>query len=830
MANLIHTIQVNANAFVGRSLKNYPTKTAEEAQLMRRYLLLLLTAVPIGATAAVVYLHLYLTGGIIQALYATGLLAITFFYYVSLHYLGRNGRFLLTSYLATAGIPLLYGGLAFLFSNASAYLIIGGIALTLLVGILLLPQRWYAWLPLILLLLAAVLLAEQYAPFARYSVQNAPALRLLNPLFTVFASLVVLVEISRSLITGNIQTRFLIAMSAAAIVPVVLVSLISSLLTERSLTRAAEQSLLGAATQTATAVDTFLANNTSLIASYAGMEDFRQYILLPAAERENAPERDRARRLLLQVARLDSNYIVSVALLDKDGINVLDTVLSDTGANEAANLYFQEPMANGQPYASDLLLGAGPSNLAIYFSAPVRNLAGESIGILRIRYNAVIVQQIVYRNNGLLGEGSAPILLDEHLLRLADAGNRDLLLHPVVPLLPENVAALKEARRLPATFTPAASTDLAAFATGLRNFAGSPVFSAEAQPGRTSPDLIAVAPLRAKPWLVAFIQPQAQFLSPIQLQTRIILLTALLVLGGVLLLAVWAARQFSRPIVALTHAAENMMAGKLDTAVSVTSQDEIGVLAASFNAMTTQVRELVSSLELRVQERTAALATSAEVGRQLTTILHESELVRAVVQQVQEAFNYYHVHIYLFDNQHKNLIMAGGTGEAGRMMLAHGHKIEAGRGLVGRAAATAQTTLVPDVQLAPDWLPNPLLPETRAEIAVPIVFGEEVMGVLDVQHNVQNGLGERDVDLLQTIATQVATSLRNARLYQEIQRQADKEALLSDINQKILRTTDINSALQVAVRELGRAVDAPAVTVKLSAPVITNGNQSNSSR
>lgn len=238
--------------------------------------------------------------------------------------------------------------------------------------------------------------------------------------------------------------------------------------------------------------------------------------------------------------------------------------------------------------------------------------------------------------------------------------------------------------------------------------------------------------------------------------------------GAAAILALLASNHINRPIQLLVAVAERIRQGDLAQQAAASDLQELNTLANAFNGMTAELRQTLAELEQRVAARTQALQSSAEVSRYLSTILDTNQLVAEVAGLVQSAFNYYHVNIYLLDEPGRDLILAAATGEAGRMLLANHHRIPGGKGLVGRAAGSNSPVLAANVRLHPDWLPNTLLPETKAEMVVPIARGAEVLGVLDIQHDVIAGLGQGDEDLVQSIANQLAVALLNAQSFEQL--------------------------------------------------------------
>ncbi|MGD8790978.1 MAG: GAF domain-containing protein [Anaerolineae bacterium] len=245
-------------------------------------------------------------------------------------------------------------------------------------------------------------------------------------------------------------------------------------------------------------------------------------------------------------------------------------------------------------------------------------------------------------------------------------------------------------------------------------------------------------------------------------------------------------RSITRPVDELREGADAFRQGGMDVAIPVAGSDELSVLAQAFNQLMAQLRELIGSLEERVADRTrdlehraVQLATAADVGRAAASILDLEALTRQVVDLVCEGFDLYYAGLFLLDTRGRYAVLEAGTGEAGRKMKEQGHKLEVGGvSMVGAACAQRRARIALDVGEEPVRFDNPLLPETRSEMALPMVVGGQVLGALDVQSSLAAAFTEEDVVVLQLVADQVAVAIQNARLFATTQEalEAEREA------------------------------------------------------
>lgn len=202
--------------------------------------------------------------------------------------------------------------------------------------------------------------------------------------------------------------------------------------------------------------------------------------------------------------------------------------------------------------------------------------------------------------------------------------------------------------------------------------------------------------------------------------------------------------------------------------------------------------------EQLLARRANELQAVTELSAVISSILDTDLLLQEVVDLTKNRFDLYHAHIYVLDETGENLVLVAGAGDVGRKMAAEGWHIPLAQeqSLVARAARSRQAVVANDVRSEPHYLPNPALPDTRSEMALPLIAGEALLGVLDVQSNLVNRFTDEDIRLKTTLAAQAAVALQNARLF------ADQERMSRILNERVKELNCLN--------EIGRAIaEAP---------------------
>ena len=155
--------------------------------------------------------------------------------------------------------------------------------------------------------------------------------------------------------------------------------------------------------------------------------------------------------------------------------------------------------------------------------------------------------------------------------------------------------------------------------------------------------------------------------------------------------------------------------------------------------------------------------------------LNAAELLEAAVNLLQKNFGYYHVQVYVIDAESGDFILQAGSGETGRQLQAQGYRVQAGAGIIGHAAETLTPFFTNNVDEVVFFLRNPLLPDTRSEMTVPVKIGGQILGMLDIQQAPPKVFTVRDLQLVSVIADQLAVAMQKADLYENLQKALQQE-------------------------------------------------------
>ncbi len=438
-----------------------------------------------------------------------------------------------------------------------------------------------------------------------------------------------------------------------------------------------------------------------------------------------------------------NNPFEEVMLADLDGV-VRGTDHADLlGLDVNGESWYQAAL--GAPAAevriSGPLYDARSDEQSLYFSMPVANYAGEIIGVIGGRTSTAPLAEAL---------ASVPLTAvtgDTYLLRAGQQYVVPPRLGEVGPLATDEIAP-----------------EAVSGESGARTWR-------DHRGERVSGVYRWIAPLN-----VALVVKQdvsetaaaSRNLSLLGLGLGVV--TAVLALGLALVIARRTAGALSRA----SEVARQIAGGELALQVPGSRLVEVDQLAEAFNGLTARLRELITRQEEIIAARTRALEITARMGQAIASETDFERLLQSTIEMIRDQLGYYHAQVFLLDDLKQNAVLRASMGEAGREMLARHHKLGVGSAsVVGQAAARREPALASDTQQAIAWRPNPLLPDTRAELGIPLQLGDQVLGVLDIQATDPDVFDEATIGLLQTVADQLAVAIRNAQLLEE------KEGLLS---------------------------------------------------
>jgi GAF domain-containing protein/DNA-binding response OmpR family regulator len=224
-----------------------------------------------------------------------------------------------------------------------------------------------------------------------------------------------------------------------------------------------------------------------------------------------------------------------------------------------------------------------------------------------------------------------------------------------------------------------------------------------------------------------------------------------------------------------------------------------------------------SRLLTQTNRRARQLETSAQVSQFASSILDLDVLLPRLVDLIRNSFNYDHVQVFLMDREGEYALLRASTGEAGRQLLGIGHKLQKGSySVIGTVTAQNKPILALDTgQADVVHRPNPYLPHTRSEMALPLVVKGKVVGALDVQSNRANAFSEEDVTVLTILAAQISVAIDNARLFEQAEHRANDMSLLFAVTTAAASAESLSGALQNVAEDLRDSLNALSVGIYL---------------
>jgi GAF domain-containing protein/HAMP domain-containing protein len=665
-----------------------------------------------------------------------------------------------------AGMALLiafaihFVGHELIWEGITIYLCVSGVLLIVLAGILILPRQWHVWIGTALIYLAAILLINRFDLIQRIDPKTLTYVLIFIIGSTLLVNLAVVFLLILELPIHSIRVRLIGTFLLLVLVPVALVGTVATVLNAQNSQSAVLRQLEAVASLKESAVREWQSNlqaDFETIASTSIDSDQVKVLLLQADQdgAANQTEYDAFKQRMMDHMQ-KTDFFEELMIVDLNG----KVVFSTESANQGKNVK-QEPFFSTSLEESTLvppITKEGQGNF-LYVAKPIKDSNGQTIAILAGKANLAPLNRIMTERIGLGDTGETYLVNRSH--------------HLITDSLFEGYKAGESY-----VFSPAIDQILYKNEDGSGSYVGYRVKNV----------------LGIYHWLpelgVALLAEQERSEALRSTYQGVFINVGLMVASmlAALVIGYFATTRITNPLAKLVKTTEQIAAGNLQMTSDIKQLDEIGDLSHSFNSMTIQLRDWVTSLEQRVADRTRDLESrskqlriAAEVTREATAVQDLNELLRRAVNLIHDRFGYDHVAIYLVDDQAEYAVFMAGTGEAGKTMLARGHRLKIGemvgisnRSMISYVAQSGQPRISLDVRTDPGYYLNPLLPETKSEAALPLKVGTRIIGVIDFQSTGKGVFDEETAYVLQIVSDQLAIAVLNIRLLEEMTRNVEE--------------------------------------------------------
>lgn len=674
-------------------------------------------------------------------------------------------QFQVAAYWILGAMLFVLGAANLLYEGLTPHLTVGGMLLTLIVGILFLPSKWRVWLAAMAAYGVLVLLVDLFEPLPRYNVAymnpQAGSLGLALLAFLMVAALWAILRAYRRIMA--IRLRLLLSSALVVLLTAVVVATALVVVGSQNGRQQAINQLEAIANIKQSEIDNWLAEVRSDLGAVVGDTEVMPRALILLKNPGLSPAQEfftwsYLRQVVAQTPRLEA-----LSLLDQNGHLVLSTAADELAEALGDQPVFEQGLQGF--YLQPPTFSPAERRTRIFAARPVVDEDGQTYGVVVGSVASSSLSEILGQR-AWVGETGELYLVDGQGYLLSERRH--------------------------------AGTEAGGAAIAPGQAGSSTVYS----------DYRGVAVVGTHRWLPELAltlvakQDMAEALSLTNSLLQVVALASLAAFAVAVVVSLVVTRSITQPLADLTEVSERIAGGDLSLRAPVASQDEVGTLAQRFNSMTNQMRDLIGTLEERVAERTQELErrstfleASSEIGRATSSILEPDRLIQVAVELVQTRFGSSSVALFLVDSDRRWAVLQAGSLQAGDLPLERGYRIQVGESTPaptgwciyhgqarvmsgGSRGEAAQTSLAPQssavAHSASPHTPAPTRPQL-SEAALPLRSRDQVLGALTVQDGRPDAFDEETMVALQMIADQVAVALDNAQLFVRSQQALEAE-------------------------------------------------------